>query len=56
MKLKITLMTENDKHVDESYTDEDIVKLAEIAWNVILAMMSDPNEKGFVENIELIER
>lgn len=56
MKIRVTLMTENDKHPDESSTDEAIVKAATIGWNALLAMLSKTNDKAVVENIELVER
>lgn len=59
MKLRITIMTENDKHVDEKfsqYTDEDIERITAAAWQTAFIMMSGEGEKAIVENVELIER
>lgn len=35
MKVRVTLMTENDEHVDEEYSDEEIQKTADEFWNYI---------------------
>ena len=57
MKLRVTLMTENDKHVGDEVTDERILGAAEMGWNTLLKMLSGPDgEEAYVENVELVER
>lgn len=41
MKVRVTLMTENDKHVDESVSDEMLRKLAELSWCVVADRLSN---------------
>lgn len=55
MKIKVTLITENDKHLDMS--EEDIEENAKMAWELVCAMLNayNPKEKASVEKCELIE-
>ena len=59
MKIRITIMTENDKHLDEKYSKEFIEQKAKDGWDFVLkaiAISSDKNETAFVESCELVER
>lgn len=60
MKIKVTVMTENDKHLDESYSKDEIESKVRKAWQIIFDMMlldgDDPSEKITVESCELVER
>ena len=59
MKIRITIMTENGKHLDEKYSKELIEQKAKDAWDFVLkaiAISSDKNETAFVESCELVER
>lgn len=59
MKIRVTIMTENDKHLDEKYSKEIIEQKAKYGWDFVLKAMplsSDKNETVFVENCELVER
>lgn len=59
MKIRITIMTENDKHLDEKYSKELIEQKAKDGWDFVLkalAISSDKNETVFVESCELVER
>lgn len=57
MKIRVTIMTENDEHVDEQYTDERIVIAASKAWDMILQQMTKGlDERGYVEKCEVVER
>ena len=58
MKVRVTLMTENDKHVDESVSDEKIQKLAELSWSVVADTLSnyDGDDITIVEKVEVVER
>lgn len=58
MKIRVTLMTENDKHVD--IPDDELRKMAETAWKLMLSTISvfkeDPSDHATVESVEIIER
>ena len=59
MKIRITIMTENDKHLDEKYSKELIEQKAKDAWDLVLKMIllqSKENETASVESAELVER
>ena len=57
MKIRVTLMTENDKHPNEEITNEEIVKTAKVGWDTLLKILSGPDdEEAYVERIELVER
>ena len=59
MKIRITIMTENDKHIDEKYSKELIEQKTKDGWDFVLkalAISSDKNETAFVESCEMVER
>lgn len=59
MKIRITIMTENDKHIDEKYSKELIEQKTKDGWDFVLkaiAISSDKNETASVESCELVER
>lgn len=58
MKVRVTLMIENNKHVDGSVSDEKIQKLAELSWSVIADTLSnyDEDDITIVEKVEVLER
>lgn len=51
-------MTENNKHVDESVSDEKLRKLAELSWSVIADTLSnyDEDDITIIEKVEVVER
>lgn len=56
MKIRVTLMTENDKHVDAS--KEEIERQAKIGWDMVIKMIlsaSLSRENAYVESVELVE-
>ena len=57
-KIRITIMTENDKHFDDTYSNEHIEDTAKKAWQWIFDGMRDPftNETATVEKCEVVER
>lgn len=55
MKLRITLMTENDKHLP-NYSAAEIADAAHAAWQLLLDTLADPHEKADVESVEVIEK
>lgn len=59
MKIRVTIMTENDKHLDDQYSKELIERKAKDGWDFVLkalAISSDKNETASVESCELVER
>lgn len=58
MKVRVTLMTENDKHVDGSVSDEKLQRLAELGWSVVADNLSnyDEDDITIVEKVEVVER
>ena len=56
MKVRVTLITENDKPV--SMLGENPEVSIKRAWDLVLAMLSleskDPSDKAFVESVEII--
>ena len=59
MKIRITIMTENDKHFDEKYSKELIERKTKDVWDLVLKMIllqSKENETASVESAELVER
>ena len=59
MKIRITIMTENNKHLDEKYSKELIEQKAKDGWDFALkalALLSEKNETASVESCELMER
>ena len=59
MKIRVTLLTENDKHLDESISKERIETEAKLAWEAImtyLSKLSNDESNAIVESCELVER
>lgn len=54
MKVRVTLMTENNKHINEDISDEEIQKIAEDTWNIFIKMLND--DKAYLEKVEVVER
>ena len=56
MKVRVTLITENDKPV--SMLGENPEVSIKRAWDLVLAMLSleskDPSDRAFVESVEII--
>lgn len=55
MKIRVVLMTENDKHVD--LPKEQIEESTKAAWELLFKMLiaNSPSEKAIVESCELVE-
>jgi len=55
MKIKITLMTENNEHLD--MPKEDIEANALVAWQTLCSLINifNPEERIEIENCEVIE-
>lgn len=51
-------MTENDEHVDEEYSDEEIQKTADELWNYIAKFLNGEcvRDRCTVEKVEVVER
>lgn len=58
MKIRVTLMTENDKHVD--VPEDELRATAEKTWNWFLSTLSvfneDLSDKATVESVEIVEK
>lgn len=54
MKVRVVLMTENDKHLDEIKKD-DIEKMAKLAWDIFCITRSKDGDTCICESIELVE-
>lgn len=62
MKVRVTVLTENNKHWDESikakYTEEQLNDKVKQAWQCMLDFITDigdKNEKALVESVEILE-
>ena len=57
-KIRLTIMTENDKHIDDTYSNEQIEATTKKAWEYILNGLCNPfgTDKATVEKCELVER
>ena len=58
MKVRVTLMTENDKHMPETLTDEQVHNEALRGWEIVTKLLStlSDDEKCTVESVEVVER
>ena len=56
MKVRVTLITENDKHMPLK-TKEEQTAACRVGWEMICNLLNDmsPEEKAMVESIEVIE-
>ena len=58
MKIRVTLLTENDKHVD--LPKEELEKKAKQGWQIIASIIpslsDDSSEKATVEKVEVVEQ
>ena len=59
MKIRLTIMVENNEHLDEKYSTELIEQKTKDGWNFVLkglALSSENIETALVESCELVER
>ena len=59
MKIRLTIMVENNEHLDEKYSKELIEQKTKDGWNFVLkglALSSENIETALVESCELVER
>ena len=59
MKIRMTIMVENNEHLDEKYLKELIEQKTKDGWNFVLkglALSSENIETALVESCELVER
>ena len=59
MKIRLTIMVENNKHLDEKYSKELIEQETKDGWDFVLkglALSSETIETELVESCELVER
>ena len=56
MKIRVTIMTENYKHLPD-VPDEKLEAISKGAWQMLLHIVNiDPADKAIVEKIEIVER
>lgn len=59
MKIRLTIMVENNEHLDEKYSKELIEQKTKDGWDFVLkglALSSENIETALVESCELVER
>ena len=59
MKIRLTIMVENNEHLDEKYSKELIEQKTKDGWDFVLkglALLSENIETALVESCELVER
>lgn len=56
MKIRVTLLTENGNHLDESISTEYVEACCKAAWEVIMERTAEPGERCVVESCEVVER
>ena len=59
MKVRLTIMVENNKYLDEKYSKEWIEQKTKDGWDFFLkglALSSENIETALVESCELVER
>lgn len=54
MKVRVTLVTENDKHIDAPI--EQVESMVKGAWEIFCRVASGKGEAATVESIEVIEQ
>ena len=58
MKIRVVIMTENKKHLDEKHSKELIEQKAKDAWGCFLkamAILGEDDDTAFVESCELVQ-
>lgn len=58
MKIRLTIMTENDKHVDESvYSKEEVAYQTKIGWQALFDMFSIKSygDRATIESVDVVE-
>ena len=59
MKIRMTIMVENNEHLDEKYSKDLIEQKTKDGWDFVLkglALSSENIETALVERCELVER
>lgn len=54
MKVRLTIMTENDKPLTNDITETKIKNAWQALWDILVATGSDPSEKVIVEKAEIV--
>ena len=56
MKIRVTIMTENDKQIPEGYNKKEYEEIAKSAWTTLMnSIIFDKSEKAICEKAEIIE-
>lgn len=57
MKIRLTIMTENDKHLPDNVSTDDVTPKITEAWaNMLNVLGSVNNDRAYVESVEFVER
>jgi hypothetical protein len=56
MKIKLSIVTENDKHFPDNISDDKIESVTGKAWLMLLNMIRDKDESVYIESVEVLER
>ena len=56
MKIKVSFVTENNKHLRDDISNDKIEAVTGKAWLMLLNMMRDKDENVYIESVEVLER
>lgn len=54
MKIRLTIMTENDKLCTDDISEEKVQKAWQTIFDLLTLTSSDPSEKAIVEKAEIV--
>ena len=56
MKIRVVLITENDKPIPDGYSKEDMELATKYVWDYVIQQMANSvGDKAYVESVELVE-
>lgn len=57
MKVRVTFMTENNEHIGDDISDEDLHRKTQAAWEAFAAILTiRGSDKMSVEKVEIVEK
>lgn len=56
MKVRLTIMTENDNHIDTDISNEVLEQKIGSAWEYLLNLICEGSDKAIVEKCEVVEK
>lgn len=56
MKIKLSIVTENNKHLPDNIPNDKIEAVTGKAWLMILNMIRDKDEHAYIESVGVLER